>query len=369
MKKITLNTSEQMLFALLRSSLHEREVETDYFQQVSEEDWKQCYRLAIEQGVMALAWDGVMRLPKDLQPVRRLKLPWAMAVERYEAKYSRYCKTVVELSEFYASHGIEMVQLKGVGFSTLYPIPSHREGGDIDIYTWSADKNRMSDFEANQMADKLMDKQGMKVEFHSYKHSSFNYKGVPIENHKSFLNVKYIKEAVLANEILHRELKPYFVELVQGKVQIPSPKFNALFIAFHALQHYGNGLSLHHLCDWAVIMKRYGWLVPDDMKDQRFVKGIKALNCLCNEYLGTDVPTEGGETLANEMMQEILDPLYKDVIPHMSKLNVIIYKIRRLNHFYKLQSSVYTFASKLSIWDSINSHIRSPKTIFERKRK
>jgi len=45
-------------------------------------------------------------------------LAWAMAVERYEAKYLRYCKTVDELSAFYAQHGITTVQLKGVGFST-----------------------------------------------------------------------------------------------------------------------------------------------------------------------------------------------------------------------------------------------------------
>lgn len=369
MKRITLNTSEQMLFALLRSSLHEREVETNFFQNVSERDWKQCYHLAIEQGVMALAWDGVMRLPKVLQPIRKQKLTWAMAVERYEAKYLRHCQIADELSALYASHGIEMVQLKGVGFSTLYPVPSHREGGDIDIYTYSSDKNKMSDQEANTLADTLMLEQGIEVDFHSYKHSNFYYKGVPIENHKCFLNVKPVKEALLLNDILMRELNPETVELVKGKLKVPSPSFNALFIAFHALQHYGNGLSLHHLCDWAVIMKHYGWLVPEEVKDQRFVKGIKALNCLCNEYLGTDVPTKGGETLANEMIQEILNPLYKEVIPPMSKLNVIIYKIRRLNHYFKLQSRVYTFTSKSRIWGSIKSHIRNPKTIFERKRK
>lgn len=118
MKGMTLNSSEQMLFALLRASLHQKEAEQTFFQQVSEEDWKQCYRLSVRQGVMALAWDGVMRLPKELHPAKNLKLTWAMAVERYEAKYLRYCKTVDELSAFYAQHGITTVQLKGVGFST-----------------------------------------------------------------------------------------------------------------------------------------------------------------------------------------------------------------------------------------------------------
>ena len=46
MKTVALNTSERMLFALLRASLHQKEAELAFFQQVSEEDWKQCYRLA-----------------------------------------------------------------------------------------------------------------------------------------------------------------------------------------------------------------------------------------------------------------------------------------------------------------------------------
>lgn len=36
--------SEQMLFALLRASLHEQEVEQDFFQQATAEDWKQCHQ-------------------------------------------------------------------------------------------------------------------------------------------------------------------------------------------------------------------------------------------------------------------------------------------------------------------------------------
>ncbi|MCS3155123.1 nucleotidyltransferase family protein [Phocaeicola dorei] len=43
--------------------------------------------------------------------------------------------------------------MKGVGLSTYYPIPSHREGGDIDIFTYSADHSRKSDAEANLLAD------------------------------------------------------------------------------------------------------------------------------------------------------------------------------------------------------------------------
>lgn len=199
MKGITHYRHERMLFALLRASLHEQKTETALFKDSTNEEWKQCYRLAVSQGVMALAWDGVMKLPVELQPPLSVKLAWAVAVEAYEKRYLHYCRTINELSHFYAQHGIAVMQLKGIGFSTLYPVPTHREGGDIDIYTYSADKNRMSDEKANRLANSLIRQKNINVDTkHSPKHSVFYYKGVPIENHKTFLNVESYQVAVQA---------------------------------------------------------------------------------------------------------------------------------------------------------------------------
>ena len=318
---------------------------------------------------MALAWEGVMRLPRELQPPLPLKLNWGMAVERYEEKYRRYCRTVDELSALYASHGIMTVQLKGVGFSTLYPNPMHREGGDIDIYTYSADSEKLSDAEANLLADKIMEQKGIEVEMHSYKHSNFYYKGIPFENHKSFLNVKDIKVAVQANEVLQRMLHPRTVELVEGKVLIPSPDFNALFIVFHALQHYGSGLALHHLCDWAMVLKHYGWLIPKEIEDKRFLEGVKALTRLCNDCLGTSVPVDGGEKVAADMMREMLHPVFTVVVPSKTKVGIIVYKTRRLLHTHHLKSQVFESSLGRRIWTSVVSHVRHPETIFGRNEK
>lgn len=252
MKEITLYRHERMLFALLRASLHERKTEITLFLDSTDEEWKQCHRLAVSQGVMALAWDGVMRLPAELQPPLSVKLAWAAAVERYEKKYLHYCRTADELSRFYAQHGISAIQMKGVGLSAIYPVPCHREGGDIDIYTYSADKSRMSDGEANRLADSLIRQENIDVDTeHSPKHSVFYYKGVPVENHKTFLNVESYKAAREVEKMLKEHMNPQPTELDGGRILTPSPLFNMLFVAFHAAQHYGSGLVLHHLCDWA----------------------------------------------------------------------------------------------------------------------
>ena len=364
MKTVALHTSEQMLFALLRASLHEREPEQGFFQGVSGEDWRRCYRMAIDHGVMALAWDGVMKLPKELQPPLAVKIPWATGVEAYEKRYHRYCSTVDEVSRLYAAHGISTMQLKGVGFSTIYPVPCHREGGDIDIYTYSADRNQMSDQEANKLADTLMKEQGVKVEAHSPKHSNFYYKGIPFENHKIFLNVGIYKVAVQVDKMLQENMAPTMASLAKGEVMVPSPLFNTLFIAFHALQHYGDGLALHHLCDWVMILRRYGLQVPEEIQDKKLLSGIAALTRLCNQYLGTNQPVEGREDIAAEMWQEILHPRFAAETYSHGKLGIIVYKTLRLLHSHKLRNKVLDASLAGRIWTSFVAHLCHPSLIF-----
>ena len=385
MKASMMTPSEEMLFALLRSSLHERDVELEYFQKATEKDWKECQRMAVAQGVMALAWDAVLRLPKHLQPPLNLKLTWAMAVERYEERYLRYCKAISELSAFYAEHGIRTIQLKGVGFSTLYPIPSHREGGDIDIYTCSANQSQLSDVEANHLADTLMGHPGIDGEGVYYKHSNFHYKGIPIENHKCFLNIKEIKEAVTANEVLLRELKPEKATLAEGEILVPSATFNTLFIAFHSLQHYGSGLSLHQLCDWAMILKHYGLKMPKEMMHyERFMRGVQAMTLLCQRYLGVSPALNADEASSNAsksqaqraieamaevMFSEMMHPRYQVVEPVSSKIGIVVYKTKRLFYTHRLMRSVFHNSLFRRVWDSVIIHLRNPKSIFARNEK
>ena len=369
MKGMTLNTSEQMLFALLRASLHQKEAEQAYFQQVSQEDWKLCYRLAARQGVMALAWDGVMTLPADLQPPRAQKLTWCMAVQDYEAKYARYCRTIQELSTFYAEHGIVTVQMKGVGLSSYYPVPTHREGGDIDIFTFSADASKMTDAEANRLADKLMMQQGIEVEQHSYKHSNFYYKGIPVENHKFFLDVEHYPVAIQVNELLKQCFQPQTSKLLDGECSIltPSSAFNTLFLAFHASQHYGSGIALHHLCDWSMLIQHYGLQLPNELTDKQFLNVISAFTQLCNRYLGTEVEVKGGDELSDEILEEILHSRFphKEGVPVKGKLNILLYKTRRFLHRSRVSNRILYLPLWKRVWISIVNHVRRPETVFQ----
>lgn len=206
------------------------------------------------------------------------------------------------------------------------------------------------------------------MELEHYKHSNFVYKGIPIENHKSFLNVKTYRVAVQTEQILKGCMNPQRTTLARGEVLTPSADFNTLFIAFHAGQHYGRGLALHHLCDWAVLIRRFGLHLPKEMTDKRFLGFISAITVLCNRYLGTSVQVSGGEELAEEVLGEMLAPKYPDMVPVKNKVRILVFKTKRLLHRYWLTNRIFHISIVKRLWISIVDHVRRPHTIFSRVR-
>ena len=59
--------SEQMLFALLRSSLHEKEAELSFFQNTTGDHWKECYQLAYKNFNDVLSKIGLEVIPAEGQ--------------------------------------------------------------------------------------------------------------------------------------------------------------------------------------------------------------------------------------------------------------------------------------------------------------
>ena len=213
-----------------------------------------------------------------------------------------------------------------------------------------------------------MQQQGIDVEMHSYKHSNFYYHNIPVENHKYFLNVQHYEVAKQLDHLLHRSLRPVATELLEGECCIftPSPEFNTLFVAFHALQHYGCGLSLHHLCDWAVILRKYGLHLPDELTDRPFREFMAALTQLCNRWLGTDVPVTEGKELADEILHELLrSPFpHKAKLPEGGKWRILLYKTRRFLYLNRLSGRIYPVSLWKRIWHSVVYHVCHPHTTF-----
>ena len=364
--KIKLYKYEEMLFELLSSSLNKKKANASLFENITSLEWQKCYHLAQKQGVLALAWDGVVSLSENTRPPFDIYIKWAADVAEYEERYTRYCSTIAELTDFYASHGILTMQMKGVGMSTYYPVPEHREGGDIDIFTRSADTLLMSDEEANILADKLIKQQGIEVKRTSYKHSVFRYKGIPVENHKCYLNVQSVKMSVPIEKELKKVDDPVEVSVLNGKykINIPNDEFNTLFVSCHAMQHIGSGLCLHHLCDWACILNKCGMKIPDTLNDRHYVRLLSMFNAFAARFLGCSVTSNCSEKDLDMFFHVIMRRRTIRKIESRNPLVLLAEKTSRFYHYAFLRKKMLGESISVRMIKSIIYHIGNPKTLF-----
>lgn len=240
-----LTRDHQILFQSLNAALGDDILHDINPDEVDPPNLDTLFKLAKSQGVMALTMDGLNFDLKSLD--KELWLSWNMSVKRVENRYARQREVLKELGVLFRSYGIELMVLKGIGTSMHYPRPEHRESGDIDIYL-------MGDY---GKGNEIIESMGIEVDKKGKKHSNFFFKGIPIENHKTFLNVSgSLIDRHLESElsrILHEQGTDTIL-LDDVPVRIPTPDFQAIFLTRHAIVHFlSSGLVMRYICDLALI--------------------------------------------------------------------------------------------------------------------
>ena len=325
-------------------------------------DWPEVIDLSFEQGVAAMAVDGLQRIYDEIADQVRddvvrddvvrddeerhaeldsaspalehldspaledLKYEWFGEVMNSEQDYAAYSETLEEFALLCNGQEIVPMVLKGYGLSLNWPTASHRPCGDIDVYL-----GECCEF-VNQMMENRF---SVAVDRTSPHHSTFHFREQLFENHATILSVNACK----ANSGLEKTLKQLAEEGLEykvgrAKVKLPTSRFNSL----HVLRHLGgdwatDGASLRQVIDWATFVSasadgRNG-LEPIDwgfvQKVSREVKMIgflDVLNGICVEYLGypremfpvTDVDA----ALRDRVMDDILVPECRNRIPERS---------------------------------------------------
>lgn len=238
------------LYFLLRIAIDTKSVSANAFQGVA---WSEVYKLARKQGVLAVAFDGLTKLFEHDEAFAKsfpqpLKLQWINAVFNIEQRYERQRAVCAELAEKWAEQGIKTLCLKGMAFSTFYPVSEHRECGDFDCYLYD-------DYaKGNAIAREL----GAVVDDGWYKHSEIVYRKVMIENHQYIVAVRGGKRMKQLHTLLddiarNGERRAIF----DTQIEMPSPMFNALFMNHHSLTHFlSEGIRLRHILDWALFLRK-----------------------------------------------------------------------------------------------------------------
>lgn len=247
--------------------------------------WERIYRMAADHGLSAVVWDGICRLPAAQQPPRETRIRWALSAEKLEERYRHQQQTASKLAARFSEEGLRMLLLKGLGLSRDYPLPEHRECGDIDIYLYGE----------SDKGDRILHEIGAHPYFDVPKHSEYVWDGVLIENHRTILNVRRNRTERELNAVLVRLLEKEGTHGLAPGIQAPRATFNAIFLIRHAAVHFQKeGIVLRHLCDWACFLTRH-WdeidhaLFRTAMEDYRMDRFADLMTAAAVEYLGAEV--------------------------------------------------------------------------------
>lgn len=269
--------------------------------------WGEVYRLAAEQGVLAIAADGLQRIcdsslefrvsstsvadlsVESLEKSNSLLsedfyYSWLGQVMLQEQEYARHCRLIATISAMLSQHGIRMLLLKGVACSLNYPTPSHRSVGDIDIFC----------FEKGVEANRLFESKGIEVAEHLGHHSRLMIDGVSIENHHLLMDEdNYLSNRQFESEI--QDLLAHDIEEAEiggGQVLIPGPTLMTLHLLRHSSGDFvSNTMCLRQMLDYALLAnKRSGdidWDKVMSVADKLGMRGFfDAMNDIAVNVLG-----------------------------------------------------------------------------------
>lgn len=330
-----MNHISHILCDTLKVALTGCSVQPDKFQSLSNSDWKALFDLSAKQGVLAIVYDVVSQLPREIQPPRELNIRWALCTERIEERYNTQFDDACKLAELWNKEGIRTLVLKGFSLSRYYPVPQHRECGDFDCYLFGKYE------EGNVIAER----EGAKVNREWYKHSQIFYHRTMSENHLYFVTTrKGVKEKSL-NKDLTELIGDNLQKLPNSTIEIPSADFIALFITYHSFAHFmSEGINLRHICDWICFMKaeqhNFNWTQFYELcKHYKFDRFVDVINDISTTYLGLDITDPAIITKSPYTDQVMHDILYSDAkIYNKGK--------GKWHNRFKLISNIYSYSWK-----------------------
>lgn len=311
-----LSKENSTLFALLRHSIWQNRDSEQIDFDLTTEEWQRLIENAANQGVLAIAFDALPKSEALPGLSRELMIRWGLSVQRIEDRNRRQREALRELIAIFRENQIEVLLLKGLGLAENYPIPGHRECGDMDIYLFG-------DYEkGNQVIEAL----GIEVDREDSKTADFFFKGIPVENHLSFLNLELSQTNQNLEVRLHRILKEQGYETIvidDFTVRIPTPDFTSLFLTRHHIFHFLiSGLVLRHFCDLALFFthnvgrinfESFPKIITEEYKFSLF----NSFTQLMHVYLGIpDTPfpvSDKHKALAERVLHDTLNNKYRNV--------------------------------------------------------
>lgn len=320
-----------------------------YFQNMTDKEWIDLYKLSKQQGVTAIVFerlsDAIDNHSSFPKPSKNIILKWYSHSLAIEKQMNAIHKRSAEFAQVMRKKGLRTLVLKGIAISGYYPNPLHREFGDLDCCLFELKDKTIRWNDAYEKGNVAAEEASAEVHRGHYKHSHIKYQKLTVENHQFCLPVRGSRKT----KELERHLKGILEKQMAGSKQVeddliaPPADFNALFLTAHAMNHFlYESIKMRHVLDWALFVEaeyqhvdwNMFWKWCDKMHYSRFVE---CMNWICENKLGMNseimqlVGRERNETFevekwANRMLDDIFlgDSVYnKGNSAVMVRLNLV----------------------------------------------
>ena len=274
--------TEDILLSLVRSALWDTTPSAEGFP-LDEATWHYLYYLAKKQTVQGIVYDAICRLPEDLLPPTDLLLGWMNEVQSIEVNHQQQMRALAWLTtRVEVESALRPIILKGLPLAALYPIPSHRISGDIDVFYGSS--------AAAEAADSLVESWGTIVSRGKFGESIFTISHVPVEHHGLLVHSHVpIRNRRLTAWIERKMAEEGFTrEVIVGEmpVRVLPPDLNVVQLSSHNLGHSLNeGISVRQLCDLALFVDHHHEVLRATPLRQLLSRfGLRRWTDLCLSY-------------------------------------------------------------------------------------
>lgn len=243
---------------------------------LTEEEWTNIFWLCRKHGVVTMINDVIEQLPAELQPQGDIALSWTLSAERTHYHYARQEQVLSKIRKMATDAGLQLILIKGMTLSKLYPHPSSRACGDIDVF-----------FPGNYMKGNQV--LGNPEATLDGKHAEMAIDGVTVENHLRFLDKGFRSQ---------RQAERYIqasVHQASPEGELP-PMANMVYLLMHTVSHLTAKikLPLRNFLDWGIFLKAYQEeLNPAEchkvMNSIGMDYAFNILTALASEFIGSDL--------------------------------------------------------------------------------
>ena len=199
--------------------------------------------MAYSQSLQGVLYGAILRLDEEQRPPEPLLSRWKKTAERIADIHAVHEEHVEELKALLERLHLQGCILKGTALSHLYPVPSERICGDIDLWIKGKRSDILNAFrQEGHPLRNILYKEG-KVDLFPDTELEIHFH--PSKMYNPFLNAK-----------LQRVLERWAPFDGKTPLTCPDLRFNAVFCIAHMFHHYlEGGLGLRQLMDYYYVLR------------------------------------------------------------------------------------------------------------------